>query len=318
MRRKRSWARHLFLLPAFPLLAGCGSQFAPRQVTLNRAEVTVPLRYTDDNFLLQATINGHGPYTLLLDTGSSATTLSGELVRELRLPTQPANDSSTTPFGTVTSIQRVDIPHIRLNGAEFHSFSALVPPTEELFKGRLYRGILGFTTFSSLVWTFDGPGRRLILRQSRASLPPVEEALPLDAVREWPQWPVRFSHGRAIVPMSIDGLPGDGDLDVVLDTGCVWDFLLPASLQVRLPKLHQTMPGELLSASGLHPLNASILAGSLTIGKHNFAWPLVAYVPSPNGLAAVGAPVLKDFVITFDMPEGRVWMQRPSTQTASR
>jgi hypothetical protein len=308
----------VFLLLAVPPLAGCNRQFAPRQVTMNGAEVSVPLRYQGDNFLLPVMINGHGPYTFLLDTGSSATTLSAGLVRDLHLPTKAAQDFSSTPFGMVASITRVDIGSINLNGAEFHHITAQVPPNEDLFIGRAYRGILGFRTFSSLVWTFDGPGRQLILRQSLGPLPPLDEALSLDAVHEWPQWPVRLSYGRAIVPMSVAGLSQDRTLDVVLDTGCAWDFLLPEYLQIRLPELPLMLRGELLSASGLHPLNASIMAGSLTIGKHNFELPFVAYIPSPNGLAAVGAPVLKDFVITFDMPTGRVWMQRPATQTASR
>jgi hypothetical protein len=238
-------------------------------------------------------------------------------VRKLHLQTSPSNDFSTTPFGTIANIQRVRIGRMGLNGAQFGEVSAQVPATDELFTGRPYRGILGFLTFADLVWTFDGPGKQIILRKGLAGNLPADY-LPMDTDHDGPQWPMRVSHGRAVVPMLVDGAASPTRINTVLDTGCVWDFLLPAYLQIELPEVPVVARGQMLSASGVHPLNASLLAGSLTIGKHSFSLPLVAYVPSPNGLAAVGAPVLKDFVITFDMPQARVWIQKPARQIAAR
>src|SRR5947208_2322367 len=86
------------------LLTGCAAQYAPQQYRLTRDEVSVPLRYEDDSFLLEATVNGKGPFVFLLDTGASATTFSNELVRTLNLPKTAANDLSTTPFGTMVSM----------------------------------------------------------------------------------------------------------------------------------------------------------------------------------------------------------------------
>ena len=49
--------------------------------------------HSDGHPLVQVTINGHGPYTFVLDTGASALVVSQWLVDELKLPTRkaPAN-----------------------------------------------------------------------------------------------------------------------------------------------------------------------------------------------------------------------------------
>ena len=97
-------------------------------------------------------------------------------------------------------------------------------------------------------------------------------------------------------------------------------IIIPLILYAQLALIRNT-------AAGINGIDPLLLEVGRAMGMNR--WQLLLRVTLPlalpvivagiriatvtsNGLAAVGAPILKDFVITFDMPEARVWMQRPT------
>jgi len=308
MQNKTLVLLKFFCVVFLPLLSGCYSfSYQPSQITFASDEETVPLTVNDDRFVAEIMVNGTGPHRFLVDTGNSGVEIFDTLADKLKLQTSPWQTTQMTPFGTFTAVT------VQLSRAESIQWGSTVfRGTGALVRSRMssqekdVEGIIGFGLLENVVWTFDGPGKRVILRRP---------AKVLSTAGFGNELPMRLFAGLPVIRASIadESTSQTWPVELIVDTGNssgIPNFLLPVALQDKIPHLPISIDGEAATAKGAVDVRSTMLTATLTIGNEQFSRPTVAYVQVPLG--GVGASVLKHYVITFDAARSRMWMRRQS------
>ena len=130
------------------LLAACGPALpTTRQASKSAQQTTesaparltnLPTSYHGDYFLVETHIDGEGPYTLILDTGSSRTILDRSIFRSA---------IGKLEVGCLT---------VRNLSATCHDMRAIAASMRQSV-----HGILGYTVFQDVLLTLDYPARRV-------------------------------------------------------------------------------------------------------------------------------------------------------------
>ena len=246
-----------------------------------------PLELIRDKPYVMVTVNGHGPYRFLVDTGTGTQALiSPELVQELGIPVV-GHARLNDPSGQ--GAQRSDvvwIDSIKIGNLEFQEVQAV--------EHRLFReeqncqGVLGFPLFEDYLLTLDYPGRRMILSTGTLAEHAAGSLLPL-----------RVTDGVPIVALQIGGL----SLEAQIDSGGT-GLSLPSVAAEQMN--FQSAPVELGVAESLttrFTLKAARLRTDVRFGAYVFRNAFVE-INSAFPVVNVGATPLKNFVITFDQQEG--------------
>lgn len=127
----------------------------------DRPEGTLSFRLLGgSDIVVEATIGGEGPFRFVLDTGSSRTAVSDELVRRLSLPAL-AKTMLITPTGTGRRpLVRVD--GLRIGTTVAPPLVAMSVPGATIGHAAAVDGILGQDVLARLVYTIDYPRRAIV------------------------------------------------------------------------------------------------------------------------------------------------------------
>lgn len=109
-------------------------------------------------FVVSATINGQGPYSMIVDTGAAVSTVSSKIGN--LLPKTPQVFSVQGVGGISTNISTVQIDSLSVGTMEFNSFFALVIDAP-LFSQRSIDGIIGASVFHDVTLMIDYPNKTL-------------------------------------------------------------------------------------------------------------------------------------------------------------
>lgn len=244
--------------------------------------MTLPATFCRNLFLVNVTINGHGPFQMVLDTGATHSAVSQRIARALQADvSQAAVDVSGARGDSTTATAALRVRTLEAGGLTLRDFDALVldfsPFAATL--GERVQGILGYSAFEGLLLTLDYP--RGEARVSRGDL---DRAAPhtLQTLRTTAPV-VRANIGSRPLRVLLDsGL--DGSIDLA-DAGPS-DF---ESAPVPVANSH-TIGGAALDYAAR--LNTDITLGDLTLRR-----PIVCKIPQDN---LIGAELLRRFVVTFD------------------
>lgn len=137
--------------------------------------------------VVPVTIEGHGPFRFLLDTGSSRSAISSELATRLRRPSV-GQTMMVTPSGRVkrpvTRLERVV-----LGTAPSISVLAMILPAADLRAGAVH-GLIGQDVLSALTYTIDYNRRQLIWHSTP------------DTGVSGTRLPLEWKEGRVLVSLS--------------------------------------------------------------------------------------------------------------------
>lgn len=234
--------------------------------------------------VVEASVNGDGPYRFVIDSGSVAPLrVSASLAS--RLP-QVGVVHEGDPNGVGSRqvpIVRIDVA--RIGEAEFAGVDASVGAD----LGELRPdGIVGIGLFQELTATLDYPGGILHLAHN----------LPL---ADGPHV-VGFSREFGVPRISVRA--GDATLEADIDTGGPAVLTVPSA--APLPwRGTPTRIGTGRGARGEFEIFAAQLDGDLTIAGWTRRSPTVHIADGLPG-ASIGAAFLSDYAVTFDGPGGRL------------
>lgn len=249
--------------------------------------VVLPLVGAPGVPLVDATINGRGPYRLLVDLGSNVTLLRRNIV-----------DAS----GSMVLVDRAssDIVRARTIGlGEARLEDVTLASYDELDVD----GVLGYNALQYTSFTLDFPGRRLVLHHR--SLPPPDGVSVSDYTLQ----------GRMpYVMVSI----GADTLALNLNTGASEWMTIPPKLQPRLRWVAPPAPGRTVSnnQTGRTLVLEGHLADTLRFAGFELASPL-AYVNPDAEDAWLGAAAMSGAVWTFDPPRLRLQVTVPDPPSRS-
>jgi hypothetical protein len=271
------------------LLSGCGLfvRNVPSVTELTGPEGVLPIRRCGEAFLLEATINGRGPYTLLLDTGAAGTAVTPAVASQLSGDTGGAFVPMVGATGkTVWADRRVKVSELRAGPLRLRGFDALVLDMggfDWALGGRL-DGILGYPAFHDVLLTLDYP--RSEARVSRERLAPGSDGRTMETpVPDLPRAGLKL---------------GDRYLGFIVDSGSAGELALASSVHIDFESPPKPA-GMTLAVGGRQIRRVGRAAGDWQLAGVTLRRPLVETGLSTN---IMGAGVLKHFAVSFDQRSG--------------
>ncbi len=268
------------------------------RVTLAADSVAVPLRIVAGRPILDARINGRGPYPLLLDTGAHGSVLDLALARELKLPIGKAVDVSS-PGGQgiqaqIVTLERLEIGGLSVLGATGAAVEGLpFPPGPDA-----PRGILSPYQLGGVLVTIDYPHRQALFRRGALPEPDGREVFGWESGQDLPQIPVSVA-GHALRIHLDSGAQGG------LSVPTAFIDSLPLSTPVSEVGRARTMDRELV-------IRGAKLAGTVQLGRYMIENPDVVFVDLLEHVGNIGPALLQQFAITIDTAHRRLRLDGPA------
>ena len=263
----------------------------PEAIAVPNSGTTVPMLDVAGRPAVGGTINGKGPYVMILDTGASASVLSPDLIQELALPAAPG-----LAGGALVRMAELRIGDTTLTGVTAARISLL-----SAFVGdRSPRGVLSASGFPGCLVTLDYPGKQVRIR--KGALPPADDRRVFQYSTE------------DMLPKVPIGIAGHVyRLDV--DSGAPGGVTLPIRDEQDLPLSDAPAPvGQARSNAGEFPVFRASLSGAVALGEFSLDVTHIEFSDLRPGVAAptgtIGSRVLGQFVVTLDATNRRVKLER--------
>jgi hypothetical protein len=233
--------------------------------------------------LVQVRINGQGPFSFVVDTGTNCDAIiSPRIAKRLGLPAT-GHKTITDLGGQATHVlDAVELSTLSFAGADFHATQAVVADLPD--GDSVLDGVLGFGLFRNGLLTLDYPRHRLILDHGSLAGTSDEHVVPM-----------RMPSGIPLVDIGI----ADAKIMAGIDSGGL-GLSIPASMigKVRFNGGVETVAFGRTQVSSF-ALRGAVLDGAVELAGFRFEQPWLEINPL-FGIANIGSRALCDFVVTFD------------------
>ena len=289
---------HVAALPAvlacLALSAHVGRQLDPADpvgpdtIELATETVRVPFELARSRPVpvVEASLNGRGPFRFFLDTGASGCVLDSRLMAELGLVSQGKTEVGDPSRNQPLQADVLRIEELVLGGLRARGLPAVAFDRSSLDRGDGVRGILGLSLFTRHLLTLDYGEKAVLVRAG---------ALERDAPH--------------VVPFELEGVPRvlidvDGALlEATIDSGSPSGITLPhafAQEHTFLEPLAVIARGRTVNSE--FEVRGGRLDGDVSLAGHVFADPFV----QTNELfdhVNLGYEVLRHFALTIDLAQ---------------
>jgi predicted aspartyl protease len=242
-------------------------------------------------------VDGKGPFTFVLDTGASLTSISKRIADELGVETREGSRSVATGVGGGIPIKYADV-EIGIGSLDFEKDEVYVMDFDAIFRGLGNRdGAFGFTTLNQCTMSLNYNTKSFKLRKGSS-----------DRDLNWtPYEYIKDSH-LVGVPVHING---KGPYDFVLDTGAGNTVVTP-ELAAQIGLEAKQVQGIARGVGGDTQLELAAV-DTLSVGdveiSHSQAVVLDLSKVSPKGKlienGIIGYDFLKNFETVIDYPNKR-------------
>ena len=266
-------------------------RFVPTKSVFGEPQITVPIDTRDDRAILNVTINGAGPFGMLLDSSAQTVVIDKRVVRLAALTTvREIGASAWLPPGA-NSGDLVKVRSLSIGDAEFREFDVIAVVLGRLpGSSRRIDGLLPLSFFSGQLLTIDYPGAQVVIERGELAPPDGKTVLATSG-----------SNGRPIVELVLAGRKLNAAIDTRNQMACTF----PPDLKERVTYAYGQTAGK--NSIGPQKMVDPSLAGSLRIGEHQ-----VSYAPFElkAGPPSIGGMILRNFAVTFDQKNHRVRFSR--------
>ncbi|HEV3091994.1 MAG TPA: alpha/beta fold hydrolase [Candidatus Cybelea sp.] len=149
-------------------------------VSRTNASTTIPFTMFDNRMLVTASLNGKGPFTMIVDTGSDSLVVTPAVARRLHMATRSVGNAGGAGSGSTPAalghVSGVCIGSLRLEGVP-----ALVldlSPIQHAFGFPRLDGVIGYTTLRKLRMGVDIDDSRMTFSLSPLPVPKSAVSLP--------------------------------------------------------------------------------------------------------------------------------------------
>ncbi len=246
--------------------------------------------------VIEATINGKGPFHFIMDTGASVTVLDTAFCEEIGIEFEGDTEIGDPSGMNQLKAKTLTIGQVQVGSARFERVPAvafdrsrLSSPTEDL------KGVLGLPLFAAGLLTVDYPKMRLGVAPGELPEADGREVLAYDSSTPLPLVDVRV---------------GDEVVRAHIDSGSPTGMKLPAKYEGVLQfKDEVEVIGRGRTVNNEFEIRGATLAGSMWLGGQEFLEPRLRFADIfPQ--AVFGFEMLKHFAVTFDQRNERVRFAR--------
>lgn len=276
------------------------------------APVTVPFKDLGGFIVVQAMVNGKGPYSFAFDTGAAGIAVTPQFAAEIGL--KPSGTANAAGAGaTVTQIQSAVADSIFIGGVSLSNatlYMVPLPPdlTDQGKHGRVV-GVIGRDLLSRYVVRIDYVNDTLTFTPPASFTPPAGAA----------KLPIRFAMGGLA---QIDGFVDDIPARLQIDSGnvattLVFDAFVKAhDLRSRYPR---GIEAQAVGAGGAVPVFLTRLHSLRIADTTLHDVPVLFTAPAGPVLSAtdvagnIGYTTLRRFTVTLDYSQSAIYLERNST-----
>lgn len=283
----------------------CGRPRFPDDVTLRRPTETVPLHF-DGDLVIDAVLNGQGPFAFLLDTGGHDV-LTPQAAAALGL--HAVGGSAGLSLGSQSYVlQNVRVRDLRVGHARLrnqHFFvTPLAYPIVERGGHEPVAGILGLEFLERFTTTIDYGAGKIVLRPRGARIPR-------------PSIPMAFSDDIPLVDATFAGRPGT----FTIDTGNSGAVIVQGDWAKRTGLSQLFRSGQEMRAIGLGGAAAGYAVPNQQLALAGASLPgltAVSVLDRAGGINStteagnLGDDVLSAFTVNLDYQGGRLSLERRS------
>jgi alpha-beta hydrolase superfamily lysophospholipase len=291
-------------MPVFfaTVLLGAVTALAPPATS-----TTVPFTLLDNRMLIQATLDGAGPFTMIVDTGSESLVITPSVAQRLGLALRAAGSTGGAGSGSSQlSLSRVE--SVGIGAMRFDNLSADVidlSPIQHAIGFPKLDGVIGYSILRKLRAGVDMDDGRLTL--SYAPLPAPKTAVS-----------VPFSIEGALIslPASVDGVEGR----FIVDTGDRWSLTLFKHFAQANDFYRNALVRNAITGIGIGgPVYSDVLRTSVSLFGSTIPGVVTRASRDRGGVfasgrddASIGNGLLKRFNIVYDYPDGKMiaWPSR--------
>ncbi len=274
----------------------------------------IPFDFLHNQIVVEGMVNGHGPYTFILDTGTRATTIDRRVAEELALPIG-GPVAAKGLGGDQSSERRTTYMQFELGGIVVPRLDAAVFDLSAISRTLRWPldGVLGFGFLESRIIQIDY-FRRRIRFFAESPYPASERRQDGKSI----SFPMQF-RSDSVLPVLEDCYVNGTRLAVTLDTGSSLGLVLFPRTIERLGLGELAREGTPMEAAGYlgearltKGWVKSLVLKSIDLGAVEVAYVRSGYAadeqPERRG-GSVGNAVLQDFVLTLDYPGRLVTLQ---------
>ena len=266
------------------------------------SSTTVPFTLFDNRMLVQASLDGSGPYTMIVDTGSDQLVVTPSVAQSLGLPTRRAGFANGAGSGSA-ELGLTRVPTVTVGSLRFSDVSAAVldlGPIQRAIGFPHLDGVIGYNMLRRFRVGVDMDGQQLTF--SSAPLP-----VPKTAATA----PFTISGGIIRVAAAVDGVDGT----FMIDTGdrsslTLFRHFAEANNFYRDAPVRNVITG--IGIGG--PVYSDVLR--TTVSLFGITIPGVVTRASRDrggafavggGAASIGTGLLKRFNIVYDYPDSTIY-----------
>lgn len=264
---------------------------APTFSRLGRKPTVVQMDTTSGHPLIEASINGKGPYKFILDTGADAVILNNELAAEIGLKPTGNTKIGDPSAPTAVAAETFQVDNITVGDARFENVRAI--GWKGLGRPEI-QGVIGINLFYDALVELDYPAQQFTVR--RGALGPHQGS-------------AYYLDGGSF--LTVDLKFGSKTLKTHIDTGNMGQIALPLSMAGDLKlKSKPKVVGRARSISGVFDIHQAELDGAISFAGQSIENPTIHFNDRFDW-ANMGSKTLADFVVTIDQVNRRFQVVRP-------
>jgi hypothetical protein len=263
----------------------------PEKIMVPEGGVSVPMLDFGGRPVVEARINGKGPYQFILDTGAEEIDIDSTLADDLASP----GSTVGRLFGEAR-LEELAVGAAVLQGVAVRR----APMLAALGGTNSPRGVLSASYFPGYLVVFDYPAKKIIIRQG--SLPPGDDRRVF-----------QYTAGDVLprVPVRIAG----HEFRLHVDSGAPSGLTVPTKFSDEIPLTEKPREvGHFRTPGGEFPVLAGTVNGPITLGEYKLEIAQINFSdvkPGPGpAVGNMGYQVLRDFIVTLDSKNHRIRFER--------
>jgi predicted aspartyl protease len=283
------------------LALGLGLPFT-RQALAADAPIVAAIRLADQRLVIGAEVNGHGPYTFIIDTGGTLSGLSNTVATELglrKIRDVRLNEGKAFPVYFIDDLLLGGAA--RQKQVAFFGLEDANLDGDGLLAAGMLTALDSELDFEHGQWRIFPPG----VTPDRSRFTSVWSEMPQEG------------HGGEVSRRIFTEVGLNGEkLRPLLDTGAPWPLTIDHHTGQALglwSDQHPYAPVRLRSIAGAASAPARLVrAATLTIGPATFDNPMVVVRPPEvgNQHPILGLPVIRTLNLSIDAKLGLLWVRR--------
>jgi hypothetical protein len=279
---------------------GLAANSTPKKIQAPEEPVRWPMRLAKNRPVpvIEAQVNGQGPFLFFFDTGASVATLDTGFIKKLALNSK-GKTTIRGPSGPGIEADVVDVKSLEIGGVLFEDFEAVAFDRSQYAGGEEIVGSLGLPMFGELPATIDYPNSELVFGGEGLPEPDERTVFACDFSGQIPAFQIQL---------------GELEFKTHFDTGSGGFLVVGKEIADKLQfQGEPTVVGRGRGVSGEFEIRAATLDGNLKVGEHVTQSPTVMMMPQSD-LCFLGHPWAKEFAITFDRSKGRIRFVKPDSK----